>query len=117
MLTLPKLLYWSPRILGLLYIGFISLFALDVFDGEYNFGQALVAFTMHLIPSMLVAIALAVAWRWEVAGALMFDALAIAYVISSQRLDWSLVIALPLFIISSLFVVGWVYRRRKSGEQ
>ena len=35
MKTTPKrLLFWTPRILCLLFAGFISLFALDVFEGQ-----------------------------------------------------------------------------------
>gem|GEM_PF-2499350 len=45
---LPKILYWTSRVVGLLSIGFISLFALDVFSADDNLAQTLVALTMHL---------------------------------------------------------------------
>mgnify|MGYP001609782195 FL=1 len=109
---LTKILYWTPRIVCLLYIGFISLFALDVFNGEYNLAQTLVALTMHLIPSMLILLALVIAWRWELAGSIVFDVLAIAWLIYVGDFGKSLIITLPLFVISSLFVAGWAYRRK-----
>lgn len=109
--TLPKILYWTPRVVCLLYIGFISLFALDVFSGEYNLAQTLVALTMHLIPSMLILLALVIAWRWELAGSVMFDVLAVGWLIYVGDFGKSLIITLPLFVISSLFVGDWMYRK------
>ena len=96
----------------LLYIGFISLFALDVFSGEYNLAQTLVALTMHLIPSMLILLALVIAWRWELAGSILFDVLVVAWLIYVGDFGKSLIITLPLLVISSLFVAGWAYRRK-----
>ena len=109
---LTKILYWTPRIVCLLYIGFISLFALDVFNGEYNLAQTFIALTMHLIPSMLILLALVIAWRWELAGSVAFDVLAVGWLIYVGDFGKSLIITLPLFVISSLFVAGWAYRRK-----
>ncbi len=108
---LLKILYWTPRVTCLLYIGFISLFALDVFSGEYNLAQTLVALTMHLIPSILILLALVIAWRWELAGSIVFDVLAVGWLIYVGDFGESLIITLPLFVISSLFVAGWAYRK------
>lgn len=110
--TLPKVLYWTPRVACLLYIGFISLFALDVFSGEYNLAQTLIALTMHLVPSMLILLVLVIAWRWELAGSVLFDVLAVGWLIFVGDFGKSLIITLPLFVISSLFVAGWAYRRK-----
>ena len=60
-----KILYWSPRILGILVAILVSLFALDVFGEGYNFWEMIVALVMHLIPTFLILIALAVSWCWE----------------------------------------------------
>jgi len=53
-----KILFWSPRILTILFIGFISLFALDVFDEELGFWQALSGFLIHLIPTYILIVTL-----------------------------------------------------------
>ena len=49
-----RLLYWSPRILGILYAGFITMFAADVFDERLGFWKTVVALLMHLIPTAIV---------------------------------------------------------------
>jgi len=45
-----KALYWAPRIIAILFIVFISLFALDVFIEGYGFWETIVALFMHLVP-------------------------------------------------------------------
>jgi hypothetical protein len=64
MTTPPKqLLFWSPRILCLLFAAFISIFAADVLGEGYGFWKTILALLIHLIPTWLVLIVLAVSWR------------------------------------------------------
>ena len=63
-----RVLFWIPRIVGLLVAAFISLFALDVFGAGYSFWETLIALGMHLIPTAIIILVLAVAWRWEWVG-------------------------------------------------
>ena len=46
-------LYWAPRILSIIFAGFISLFALDVFNEGHSFWETLLALAVHLIPTAL----------------------------------------------------------------
>jgi hypothetical protein len=57
------ILFWTTRIAGILFILFLSLCALDVFDMRLDFWGTLLAVLMHLIPSIVLAIALALAWN------------------------------------------------------
>jgi len=109
-----RLLFWSPRVLGILFAIFLSLFALDVFSEGYGFGETILALLMHLIPTYLVVIALAVAWRWEWVGSILFIALASAYLASSGGGSW--IISGPLFLIAILFLVNWLYRARLKAQ-
>lgn len=115
MATITKrILFWAPRILGLLFAAFISLFALDVFGAGYGFWEALAGFLIHLIPTYLILIALAVAWRWEWVGALLFAALGAAYLVMTWgEENWVAYVAIsgPAFLIAALFLAGWVLRR------
>ena len=56
---MKKFLVWAPRIAGILFILFISLFALDVFEMRLGVWGTLFALFMHLIPSILLAVAVA----------------------------------------------------------
>lgn len=115
MKTTPKrLLFWTPRILCLLFAGFLSLFALDVFESRLGFWQTILALLIHLIPTWLVLLTLAIAWRWEWVGGTLLVGLGAFYLIAFWgRFHWSayLCIAGPLFLTGLLFFLGWLYRR------
>jgi hypothetical protein len=113
-ITLKKILFWTPRIAGILFILFLSLFALDIFDAKLGFWETMVELFMHLIPSILLAIAIVIAWKREWFGALLFAGWAIWYVASVRGFPWSvyaLIAGLPL-LIGLLFLAGWVWRKQ-----
>ena len=110
-------LFWAPRILSLLFIGFVSMFALDVFEEHSGFWRTLLALTIHLIPSLVLIGALAIAWRWEWVGAVIYAAAGMLYVLTLLprsvpplpiKLRWIATIALPAFVIGLLFLVNWL---------
>jgi hypothetical protein len=108
-----RLLYWSPRILGIIFAAFISLFTLDVFGEGYSAAQTISALAMHLIPTAIILVMLVIAWRWERLGALLFLLLAVGYIASLQgRFHWSVyvVIAGPLLLIGGLFLCDSLLR-------
>lgn len=110
--TSAAFLLWSPRVLGLLVAAFLGLFALDAFDGRPLF-QALPAFGVHLIPSFLVLLVVAVAWRREWVGAVAFIGLAVAYAVMVRwRVDWVAVISGPLALVGVLFLLSYGLRAR-----
>ena len=119
--TGDKVLFWLPRLLSIAFLAFLSLFALDVFDGQHGFWETLLGLTMHLIPVFALAVVLALAWRWEWIGALLFAAAGAAYVLMlvgrpnpplMMKLVWSLTIAGPAFVVAALFLAAWLRRGR-----
>jgi hypothetical protein len=71
MKTSTKVFQWIPRILCILAILFVSLFALDAFSSERTFWQNVAAFLMNLIPSFVLLAVLIVAWKWEKVGGII----------------------------------------------
>lgn len=108
-----RLLYWTPRIASLLFVAFISLFALDVF-GAYTGWELATALFMHLLPSLALLAAILVAWRYELFGAFAFLAFAAWYVwtVGPDR-DWSwyLLIAGPAVVVGILYFLNWLIKR------
>jgi ABC-type dipeptide/oligopeptide/nickel transport system permease component len=107
------MLFWAPRLLCIAFAVFVSLFALDVFEEGYGLWRTLAALAMHLIPTAIILAVLALAWRWEWIGAVVFTGLALLYVRFAQargHLEWTLVISLPLLLLAALFLVNWVKR-------
>ena len=111
--TLKQTMFWTPRVAGILFVLFISLFALDIFEMGLGFWGTIVGLFMHLIPSILLAIAIALAWRWEWIGAVIFAGWSIFYVATTHGFHWSVYVVIagiPL-VIGILFLLDWIYRK------
>jgi hypothetical protein len=107
-----KTLYWTPRLLCIAFALFLSLFALDVFD-ENEGWDIVLALLMHLVPVYLVIGVLALAWRWEWTGAVLFTGLGLFYIIWTWgKFHWSAPVCIsgPLFLVGGLFLLGWMKR-------
>ncbi len=112
--TLKQILFWTPRLMGILFILFISIFALDVFDMQLGFWETILALFMHLIPSILLTVAVVVACRWEWVGAALFIGWGIWYLARARGFEWFvyvLIAGLPA-LIGLLFLVGWIWRKQ-----
>jgi hypothetical protein len=112
---LHQLLYWTPRALGIVFALFISLFALDVFSETRGFWNTLLALTMHLIPTFLMLIVLAVSWRREFIAGIIFPLLGVLYIVWAWNkpfgvLSTFLLMAGPLVLTGGLFLLNWYYR-------
>lgn len=108
------ILFWSPRLLTMLFALFLSMFAMDAFNGKAGFGEQIKDFLIHLIPTFLILSFLCMAWKWEAIGAVVYFGLAGWYVVSCWGkfpLSVYFIIALPLIIIASLFLVNWLYHK------
>jgi len=107
-----RFLYWTPRVLGILFALFITLFAFDVFAEGLSVPKVILALLLHLIPTAVIVIVLIISWRREWVGAIVNVALAGAYLIWQWgRLPWTmfLLVSGPLFLIGVLFLINWIY--------
>jgi hypothetical protein len=103
-----RALFWAPHALGILFIAFVSLFALDVFQERQGFWQTLLALTMHLIPTFIMIAVLAIAWRWEWVGTLLFAACAAVFAFIVRGDGWVMAIfAAPCLLTAGLFLINW----------
>jgi hypothetical protein len=112
-----QFLFWSPRVLTIIFALFISMFALDVFGETHGFWTTLLALLIHLIPTAFIVIVLIFAWKWEWVGGVAFIALSILYMFWTwDRFPVSVyfVICGPMVVISILFFIGW---KNKEGIQ
>ena len=115
--TVKNILFWTPRVLGILIAIFISLFALDVFMEGYGFWETIVALFMHLIPTAIILLVLVIAWRWEKIGGILFILLVVTYIAlfwEPDRLPGNLLISGPLLLVGILFLLdGFLGRERR----
>ncbi len=119
-----KILYWSPRILGILAILFISIFALDAFEPGLTLWEQLGAFLIHLIPTFFLLLLLLIAWKREMLGGILFLGLGLVLSPVVFTLNYNMnhsvwislgiigVITIPFVITGILFVA---YAMQKEG--
>ena len=116
-----NLLHWIPRILCILAIPFLSLFALDSFQGNVPFLQKLAAFFIHLIPSYVMIILTFIAWKKELFGGILLIVISLLagywigihnYAMNgSVMMTIGIVVTLagPFFLAGVLFVLSSQY--------
>jgi hypothetical protein len=112
-------IYWTPRILSIIFICFLALFSLDVFSPELSFWQTIGALFMHNIPSFILLAVLLISWKYEIVGGVVFILAGLLYVfmlLINPRLEWymlfwALQISGPAFFIGILFTIGWFKRK------
>jgi len=80
-----KVLYWTPRCLGLAFALYLSMFAMDVFGEGLGFWRTSLALFMHLIPVFVLLLVLALAWRWEWIGAAAFAGAALVFLFNNAQ--------------------------------
>jgi hypothetical protein len=119
-----KFIYWTPRILSILFLLFLAMFSLDVFDGNYEFWGTVLALFMHNIPVFILAIILWISWKNEIVGGIVYVLAGLFYITQLAitmynnppfhwyYLSWSLTIAGPALFIGILFLVGWIKKKK-----
>ena len=99
---------WIPRILSIIFILFLSLFAFDVFGTDAPFYQQLGGFIIHLLPSIILVVILKIFWKKPTYCGLsyIFIAVLFTFFFNTYRNIFSLILIsfLPGFI-GFLFLV------------
>lgn len=111
-------IFWLPRLLAILVIVFSSLFALDVLGEDLSFLNRIVALVMHLIPQVLIALALWIAWRMPRAGGILFFLFSMASLGLFGRpfiMPAHFILTFPLLVIGILFLTQDQIQRAKKG--
>lgn len=113
--TGERVLYWAPRALGIAFALFISVFALDVFGENLPLSKLLIAMGLHLIPTGIIVLVLALSWKREWLGFVGFIALGLLYMWMTRlrfQVIAYLIISGPAFLIGLLFLANWLWRRK-----
>ncbi len=106
-------IYWIPRILLMVMILFISLFAMDSFEEGLSVWEQILGFLIHLIPSFVLVVILIVAWYRELPGGILLIAIGLigGYLLFDMNLNrtHSLKFALlPVMLIAFLLIVSGI---------
>jgi prolipoprotein diacylglyceryltransferase len=123
-----KVFQWIPRILCILAILFVSLFALDSFSPERTFWQNTVAFLMHLIPSFVLLAILITAWKWEKTGGIILIIFGLLFCILIFMTNYNrtqsvvtslfitLILCIPFVVAGILFIISHLRKKNELSE-
>lgn len=113
-MTIQQFFQWTPRILGILLVAFITLFAFDAFSNGEPASQNISDFLTHLIPAAIALVMVLTGWFYPLVGGFLFITLALSYsYISLDHPNWILTIGLPLFVLGALFIASHFIQRYK----
>ncbi len=121
-----KLIYWSPRILCILAILYVSIFAADAFEPGLSVSQQLKAFAIHLIPSFVLLFSLIVAWKWELIGGIILILIGLGLTPKVFMMNYQmnnsiwmslvviLTITIPFIVVGVLFIINHLVSKDSS---
>ena len=113
-----KYIYWAPRILSIIFILFLMLFSLDIFEMNLNFWGTLLGLFMHNIPTLILIGVLIISWKYELVGGIGFilaGIFYIAFILMSAiatgfewyYLLWAVQISGIAFFIGIILLINW----------
>jgi hypothetical protein len=101
-------LRWAPRILSIVFVLFLSLFSLDVFEPGRSIPWIVAAFLIHNIPSFSLAAIVFVAWKRPVAGGIFFLLAGLSFTLffgTYSSLPEFLLVSFPVFLVGALYLL------------
>ena len=111
--TKKGFLFWFPRIITIIFILFISMFALDIFDMNLGFLDTIKGLFMHLLPTIILTSILIIFWKKSIVLGSMWVGFGIWYLfmvmpnIIAQfqfyKLSWIIQFSGVAFVIAGLF--------------
>jgi len=110
-----KFIYLTPRILGIIFVLFLMMFSLDVFESGLTAWQIAIGLLMHNIPALFLLFILIISWKREIVGGIVFILAGLLYILilamnpkfEWYMLSWSVTIAGPAFLTGILFLINW----------
>lgn len=117
---ISKFVYWTPRILSILFLLFLAMFSLDIFDGNYGFWGTILGLFMHNIPVFILTAILVISWKHEIVGGIAFILAGFLYIFLTLGrnpfewfyLVWIIQISGIAFFIGILFLINW-HKKKK----
>jgi len=120
-----KFLHFTPRILCITAILFVSIFAFDAFEEGKTLLQQISAFLIHLIPSFILIVLLIIAWKKELIGGIIFLLIGLGFtpfifILNYDKNDsvWITLgiiasITLPFIIVGILFIISYFHNKKE----
>jgi len=104
------------------------MFALDAFEPGVSFWKQILAFLIHLVPSFILTALLVVAWKWELAGGVLFAVIGVLFTpfiyTHNYQMNHSfwmsisivLLITFPFIVVGALFIASHFFGRKEANK-
>ena len=124
-----KVFHWLPRIICILAILFVSVFAGDAYSPENSFLTQLGEFSKALIPSFILLAILILAWKWEFTGGIIFIGVGLGmspfifdynYTMNhsiGMSLGIIMAITFPFIVVGILFIISHNMKKKNQSEK
>ena len=119
-----RFIYWTPRVLSIMFLCFLALFSLDMISPGLSFWQIAAGLFLHNIPVFLLLIVLSISWKREIIGGIVFIIVGIFFTVRMlatmlmNKFEWGglsqLIIAAPALLTGILFIINWLKKRRNN---
>jgi len=118
MTKVNRFIYWTPRILSIVFIIFLALMSLDIFEGNYGFWGTILGLLIHNIPTFILLGVLLASWKYEIVGGIGFILAGFLYMgliiinliktgFEWYYLAWIIQISGVAFLIGIMFLICW----------
>jgi hypothetical protein len=114
-----KFVFWTPRILSIIFIVFLALMSLDVFGAGLSLREVLIGLFIHNIPALILLAVLVISWKREIVGGVVFILAGFLYIFAVARgaddwrltLAWSVQISGVAFLVGGFFLANWFKKK------
>ena len=116
--------HWLPRIISILAILFIGIYALFAYLNDQSAEQETGSYLFYLIPCFVFIILLIASWNWELTGGILFiligfalSPLVFAYnykmdELTSMSFGTAMSLAIPFIVVGILFILSFYMKKR-----
>ena len=117
--------HWIPRMISILAIIILSLFAFDAFSSSYTIAEQIGRFLVHLSPPAIIGIFLAIAWKRELVGGILFTIVGVVlspiiyqhnYLMNHSiitAIGSVAIIAFPSIPVGILFIISGLKKKKR----
>ncbi|MFH1536638.1 MAG: hypothetical protein ABID45_01475 [Patescibacteria group bacterium] len=111
--TLKKILYWSPRILGIVFIVLINLiqFIGYLLSPDMALREEILSDAIHWIQNLILVAILLVTWKWGDIGIILYLSIGIIYFL--VLITGFILAPVQIIFIAFLFIIGLLFLLEK----
>ena len=110
--TTKEVVFWTPRVICVLFAFFMFIYAFDVFNNEGSIKEIIVDFLIRLLPIFILIVLLFFSGRMPWLGAIVFNVIGLSYLIFYWG-NFSFVtfigVAGPMFIVGFFFLLNAIF--------